>query len=72
MSTYVKTCCPNDTAFPVTDADPFGGLTKREWLAGTIAAGLASRPNTPHCSIATEAVEIADALILALAKPIGE
>lgn len=52
--------------------DPAQGMTKREYFAVTIAAGLAVGPieehQDPHL-LAGEAIELADALLELLAAP---
>lgn len=52
--------------------DPAQGMTKREYFAVTIAAGLAvgpiDQPYDPHL-LAGEAIELADALLDLLAAP---
>lgn len=52
--------------------DPAQGMTKREYFAVTIAAGLAvtpiDQPHDPH-AVAYEAIHIADALLEMLAEP---
>jgi len=52
--------------------DPAKGMTKREYFAVTIAAGLAVSPAyvtfDPH-AVAYDAIEIADALLEMLAEP---
>ena len=75
---------PDNCAFPNPSSDAVG-LTKREWLAGIICAGISSNPseelernisslvkstqNVPYEIIACWSVQQADALIAALNKP---
>lgn len=58
----------SDSASPASQ-EQFGGLTKREYIATHIMAGLASLPATGaanHRDRADKAVRMADALIEAL------
>jgi hypothetical protein len=76
---------PGDfAAFPIQASDAQGslyaeqGLTKREYLAATVMQGLCAAiddyaPNRilDHKGIAQEAVQLADALLIALASQPG-
>ena len=71
---------PNMPAFPepmardsegvthfVTDYGTFGGMTYRQWLVGTIAAGYWSDDSEVHSEfVAMQAIADADAIISAL------
>lgn len=64
-----------DMAFPLTlPVGSASGLSKREWFAGQLAAGLAANSEIElnnFSEIPEEAVKMADSLILELAKPIA-
>lgn len=56
-------------AFPVNEnGSHFGGLTKREWFAGMILQGIASKPMgyLGNPELASQAVELADELLAKL------
>lgn len=61
-------------AFPIQASDAQGafyaeiGLTKREYMATQILAGLMADPRIPRSTGPSFAVEMADALLTALAK----
>lgn len=60
----------NDFAFPLHSETSInqGGLTKREYFASQIVAGLLSNPNGRSNDIAEDAVNLADSLIKELNK----
>lgn len=60
-------CDPNAFAFPIPLEGAFGGLTKREYFAGLqMAASRFANESENSLYCAREAVEDADALIVAL------
>jgi len=69
---------PTDMAFPVSPENAINnshqyGLTKREWLIGTVAAGILANPEAWTVSmdkLAQYAIIQADAILCALQPPI--
>ena len=62
----MNTVSPNDPAFPCEDITDFPGLTKREYMATCILAGLLADPDILNA--AEVSVSVADDLIKELNK----
>ncbi len=65
---------PNDRAFPVYD-EAERGLTKREWMAGQVAAGFLDGWGTSQEQLTTAAtyvVRLTDAILAELDRPKAE